>query len=80
MSLNFKIKISDHKRAIGMADTCVEGTFYMAGSHFVTFDTGAIPPEKVRTWFKAPEKENEEYASGTDGAAFSLDDLSGTAH
>lgn len=74
---NFKIKISDYKRVIGVADTCIEGTFYMAGSHFVTFDAGVLPPERARTWFKAPERGDEEYVSGTDGAAFSLDDLSG---
>lgn len=76
INYNFKIKLSDYKRVISVADTNVKGEFRMAGSHFVTFDANALPSKKVLTWFKAPEQE-EDYASGSDGTEFSLDQLSG---
>lgn len=73
----FKIKLSEYKRVIAVADTNVVGEFYTACSHIVTFDRNAIPFEKVITWFKAPEND-EEYVSGTDDSkSFSLDDLGG---
>ncbi len=74
---NFKIKVSEYKRVIGKADTVVSGTLHMAGSHFVAFEPGIIPFEKVLTWYKAPEKEEDEYVTGNDDSVFSLDDLSG---
>lgn len=74
---NFKIKVSEYKRVIGKADTAVSGTLHMAGSHFVAFEPGVIPFEKVLTWYKAPEKEDDEYVTGNDDSVFSLDDLSG---
>lgn len=77
ISYNFKIKLSDYKKVIAVVDTEVHGQFYIAGSHFVTFDPGAISPTKVSLWFKAPAKENEEIVSSTDGASFHLDDLKG---
>ena len=76
IAYNFKIKLSDYKRVISVADTHVKGEFHFAGSHFVTFDRTALPYEKIITWFKAPEKEGEVYASGSDEASFRLDDLS----
>lgn len=76
VSYSFKIKLSDYKRVIAVADTNVKGDFYIAGSHLVTFDRNAIPFEKVITWFKAPESD-EEYVSGNDDSvSFSLDNLS----
>lgn len=75
ITYNFKIKLSDYKRVIGVADTNVSGEFHFAGSHFVTFDRTALPYEKVVTWFKAPEKEDEVYVGGKDDVAFRLDDL-----
>ena len=39
----FKIKLSDYKRVISVADTKVHGEFHFAGSHFVTFDRSALP-------------------------------------
>ena len=74
---NFKIKVSEYKRVIGKADTAVSGTLHMAGSHFVAFEPGIIPFEKVLTWYKTPEKEDDEYITGNDDTVFSLDDLSG---
>ena len=58
VTYNFKIKLSDYKRVISVADTNVRGEFFFAGSHFVTFDRSTLPYDKVVTWFKAPEKED----------------------
>lgn len=76
ITYNFKIKLSDYKRVISVADTKVKGEFHFAGSHFVTFDRTSLPYEKIITWFKAPETEDEVYASGNDDSSFRLDDLS----
>lgn len=71
----FKIKLSDYKKVIAVVDTNVNGDFYFAGSHFVTFDKNTLPFEKVLTWFKAPESDTE-YVSGNDETkGFPLDDL-----
>lgn len=76
VSYSFKIKLSDYKRVIAVIDTNVNGDFYFAGSHLVTFDRNSIPFEKVITWFKTPESD-EEYASGNDDSNnFPLNDLS----
>ena len=77
VNYNFKIKVSDYKRVIAVVDTTVNGQFFMAGSHFVTFDREALPISKAVTWFKAPVKEDDEFVSGSDDTTFRLDDLSG---
>lgn len=77
ITYNFKIKISDYKKVIAVVDTDVSGQFYMAGSHFVTFDSTTLPAEKIKLWFKAPEKEEDEFVSGSDDSTFLLDDLKG---
>ncbi len=77
VSRRFRIRVSDYKRVIGLVYSEVYGEFFMAGSHFVTVDPSTLPYEKVITWFKAPEKEDVEYASGHDGSSFSLSDLGG---
>ena len=77
VNYNFKIKVSDYKRVIAVVDTTVNGQFFMAGSHFVTFDRATLPINKVATWFMAPAKEEDEFVSGSDDTAFRLDDLSG---
>lgn len=77
VAYNFKIKVSDYKRVIGLADTEVHGQFFNAGSHFVTFDRAALPQSKIVTWYKASVKEDDEYVSGTDDSSFRLDDLKG---
>lgn len=76
ITYNFKIKLSDYKRVIGVADTRVRGEFFFAGSHFVTFDPTVLPYTKVISWFKAPDKEGDIYASGSDDSSFNLNDLS----
>lgn len=74
---SFKIKLSDYKRVIAAADTRVSGELRMAGSHLAAFDPKTIPYEKIITWFKAPDKEEPVYVSGSDDRGFRLDDLSG---
>lgn len=73
VSYNFKIKLSDYKRVISVADTAVDGTFYAAGSHLVTFDRSALPACQAAGWFLPPAKPEEEIVSGTDDDTFSLD-------
>lgn len=78
VSYNFKIKVSDYKRVIALVNTEVHGEFFMAGSHFVSFNRNALPAEQAITWFKAPEKEGDEYLVGSgDDNSFQLDDLKG---
>ena len=75
VSYNFKIKVSDYKCVIALVDTNVKGQFFMAGSHFVSFDRNALPAVKVTNWFKAPSDEEEEFVSGNDDTAFLLENL-----
>lgn len=77
INYNFKIKLSDYKRVIGVADTDVIGEFHLAGSHFITIDEGALKYEQIATWFKTPENENEEYVSSSGDEVFNLNDLGG---
>lgn len=73
VSRSFKIKLSDYKRVIGVADTRINGRFYFAGSYFLTFSPEALPYKKARTWFKAPDGEDEEYVTGDETEAFDLE-------
>ena len=61
INYTFKIKLSDYKRVIGVADTNVVGEFNLAGSHFITTDENALNYEQIITWFKAPTPEDEEF-------------------
>ena len=47
VAYNFKIKVSDYKRVIAVADTNVTGELHLAGSHFVAFEPTTMPYEKV---------------------------------
>lgn len=75
VNYNFKIKLSEYKRVIALVNTDVHGKFYMASSHFVSFDPNVLPPAQVTLWFRAPASEEEVYVSGDDDFAFSLDVL-----
>ena len=77
VNYNFKIKISEYKKVIAVVDTEVHGQFYMAGSHFITFDPATLPKEQIVLWFKAPAQEDDEFVSGSDDTSFRLDDLKG---
>lgn len=75
VNYTFKIKLSDYKRVIGVADTEVIGEFHLAGSHFITTDGGALKFEQIITWFKAPSDENEEFVSGEGDEVFNITNL-----
>ena len=77
ISYNFKIKVSEYKKVIAVCDTNVSGQLYLAGSHFVTFDSVVLPAKQVSLWFKAPNKDEEEVVSSSDDTSFHLDDLNG---
>lgn len=79
VNYNFKIKVSEYKRVIAVVDTTVTGQFFMAGSHFITFDRAALPSSKVVTWFKEPakNKDDKEFVSGSDDTTFRVDDMKG---
>lgn len=75
INYNFKIKLSDYKRVIAVADTNIAGEFYQAESHFITADSNALPYKKALTWFKAPENDEEDYVSSNTEESFNLSDL-----
>ena len=77
VNYNFKIKVSDYKRVISLVDTDVHGEFFQAGSHFVTFDSETLSASQVLSWFRAPEKEEDEFVRSTDDSTFLLEDLTG---
>ena len=74
VSRSFKIKLSDYKRVIAVADTTVKGELYFGGSHLIAFDKNVIPYNKIRGWFLPPESD-EEVAVGYDDEGFFLDEL-----
>ena len=73
LSRTFKIRLSDYKRVIAVADTEVKGRLYFGGSHLIAFDKDVIPYDKIRAWFFPPESE-EEYAVGYDDESVHIDD------
>ena len=73
LSRTFKIRLSDYKRVIAVADTEVKGRLYFGGSHLIAFDKDVIPYDKIRAWFLPPESE-EEYAVGCDDESVHIDD------
>lgn len=75
VNYNFKIKLSDYKRVIAVADTNVKGELYLADYHFVTFDLDVIPFSKILGWYKAPANPEEEIISSDDNCKYSLFDI-----
>ena len=74
---NFKIKLSQYKKVISVANTHVGGEFYTVGSHLVTSNPTAVPYTKVKTWF-APLGDEEEFIVGEGGGhEFNINDLKG---
>ncbi len=80
VNYSFKIKLSDYKRVIAVADTTVKGDLYPAGSHFVGFDRSTIPFSKVVTWFRPPEKDEDYVTSNDSSKSFLLADLLGSGY
>ena len=68
---SFRIRLSDYKRVIAVADTDVKGELYFGGSHLLAFDERVIPYEKIRTWYLPPESDDE-IAVGSDDEGFFL--------
>lgn len=60
VNYNFKIKLSDYKKVVALANTTVKGKFFFAGDYFISFDESVIPYEKVITWLKPPVVDEEE--------------------
>lgn len=75
VSYNFKIKISDYKKVIAVSDTNVKGQLFMADSHLIAFDKNVLPFEKVLSWYKAPQKTEDEFVLGNDDTSFALNDI-----
>ncbi len=75
VNYNFKIKISDYKRVVFVVNRNVSGKFFLAGSHFITFDRSALPCDMVNSWFKAPSNCDDEFASGHDDSMIFIDEL-----
>ncbi|MBQ9673639.1 MAG: hypothetical protein IJV39_03335 [Ruminococcus sp.] len=76
ITYSFKIKLSDYKQVIAVADTCVKGEFHFAGSHLIAFNKNVIPYEKILGWVKAPEKDIETVRGKGDDDSFWLKNLS----
>lgn len=76
VNYNFKIRLSDYKRILSVAETNVVGKFHFAGSHLITADKNAINYDKIITWFKAPSYEDEEFVfSYNSDEVFNLEDF-----
>lgn len=75
---NFRIRLADYQRVIGVADTAVHGTFYTLGAYVFTLERNALPFRQVRSWFFPPEADGE-YATGHGpGPVYALDVLEQT--
>lgn len=73
---NFRIRLADYQRVIGVADTAVHGTFYTLGAYVFTPERNALPFRQVRSWFFPPEADGE-YATGHGpGPVYALEQLS----
>lgn len=75
---NFRIRLADYERVIGVVDTTVRGTFYVFGSHMLTLDHDALPYAQVRSWFFPPEAEGEFVTGHGPGPEYALDALEQT--
>lgn len=61
VSRTFKIKKSDYKKVIAVADTEISGKVFMADKSMIAYDEKVLPYEKVRAWFLPPVSEEDEY-------------------
>ncbi len=76
VSYSFKIKLSDYKRVIAVADTDVRGELSMLEEHLVSFDRSVMPYSKVYSWF-APPIDEQDVVESDDDTAFLLEDMKG---
>ena len=77
VSYNFKIKLSDYKKIIAVADTTISGELLMTREHFISFERNTLPFSKISSWFVPPVKEGEEIVESEDDKTFLLRDLKG---
>lgn len=73
---NFRIRLADYERVIGVADTAVHGTFYTLGAYVFTPERNALPFRQVRSWFFPPEAEGEFVTGHGPGPVYALEQLS----
>lgn len=73
---NFRIRLADYQRVIGVADTAVHGTFYTLGAHLVTLEPNVLPFRQVRGWFLPPEADGEYAVGHGPGPVYALEQLS----
>ena len=69
---DFKIKLSDYKRVISVADTDVKGQLYFHKTKVVSFDPTTIPFGKIASWY-FPPTDPEDIVSGEDDSTILLD-------
>ena len=72
VSYNFKIKLSDYKRVISVADTDVKGQLYFHKTKVVSFDPTTIPFGKIASWY-FPPTDPVDIVSGEDDSMILLD-------
>ncbi len=71
INYNFKIKPSQYKRVIAVANTNINGELEFLGEdYFLSFDKTVIPSEKIERWFLPPD--DEEYVCGYDEKSYQL--------
>lgn len=75
ISYTFKIKLSDYKRVISVADTDVHGQLFMDYGCFYSFDKETLCKEKVRSWFFPPQNNDDDIVLSFGEDAFPLSDL-----
>lgn len=73
VNYNFKIRLSDYKRVISVADTDVKGQLYFGGTRVISFDPNTIPFAKIASWYFPPADPEEEVVSGEDDSMIILD-------
>lgn len=73
---NFRIRLADYQRVIGVADTAVHGTFYTLGAYVFTLERNALPFRQVRSWFFPPEADGEYAVGHGPGPVYALEQLS----
>lgn len=74
VNYSFKIKLSDYKRVISVADTEVAGKFSIAGTHLITTQCTALPYEQAQSWYM-PKSIDDDVVYSSSDETFSLSDL-----
>lgn len=75
VNYSFKIKLSDYKKVVAVADTNIKGELFLADYHFVAFDRSVIPFSKILGWYKAPSDADEDIVCSDDNCKYSLFDI-----